>query len=160
MTKQIFSSPKAFPAGHIGNMSKGKDEGIGEICPSKPTWFDSRTATPMMHFALAISERRTNKMYAELEKQITSPIFFKANGNFNLGYGVVNGNIYLCDNGIVFASVDSKPHRMQEIPAEQIWYFEFDPIHVLLHTRDGWVYEITLPNAQEVQKALEGKYGL
>lgn len=116
--------------------------------------------TPMMHFALAISERRTNKMYAELEKQITSPIFFKANGNFNLGYGVVNGNIYLCDNGIVFASVDSKPHRMQEIPAEQIWYFEFDPIHVLLHTRDGWVYEITLPNAQEVQKALEGKYGL
>lgn len=117
-------------------------------------------ATPMMHFALAISERRTNKMYAELEKQITSPIFFKANGNFNLGYGVVNGNIYLCDNGIVFASVDSKPHRMQEIPAEQIWYFEFDPIHVLLHTRDGWVYEITLPNAQEVQKALEGKYGL
>ena len=117
-------------------------------------------ATPMMHFALAISERRTNKMYAELEKQITSPIFFKANGNFNLGYGVVNGNIYLCDNGIVFASVDSKPHRMQEIPAEQIWYFEFDPIHVLLHTRDGWVYAITLPNAQEVQKALEGKYGL
>ncbi|MBR5880947.1 MAG: hypothetical protein IKZ16_04600, partial [Clostridia bacterium] len=44
LTEQIFSSPKAFPAGHIGNMSKGKDEGIGEICPSKPTWFDSRTA--------------------------------------------------------------------------------------------------------------------
>ena len=44
LTKQIFSSPKAFPAGHIGNMSKGKDEGIGQICPSKPTWFDSRSA--------------------------------------------------------------------------------------------------------------------
>ncbi|MBR2445940.1 MAG: TIGR04076 family protein [Clostridia bacterium] len=25
-------------------MSKGKDEGIGQICPSKPTWFDSRSA--------------------------------------------------------------------------------------------------------------------
>ncbi|MBR2446625.1 MAG: hypothetical protein IKB28_08205 [Clostridia bacterium] len=44
LTQQIFSSPKAFPAGHIGNMSKGKDEGIGQICTSKPTWFDSRSA--------------------------------------------------------------------------------------------------------------------
>ena len=26
-------------------MSKGKDEGIGQICPSKPIWFDSRSAT-------------------------------------------------------------------------------------------------------------------
>jgi hypothetical protein len=25
-------------------MSKGKDEGIGKICLSKPTWFDSRAA--------------------------------------------------------------------------------------------------------------------
>jgi len=44
LTQQIYSSPKAFPAGHIGNMSKGKDAGIGEICTSKPTWFDSRSA--------------------------------------------------------------------------------------------------------------------
>ena len=28
----------------MGNMSKGKDKGIGKICSSKPTWFDSRTA--------------------------------------------------------------------------------------------------------------------
>ena len=44
LTQQIFSSPKAFLAGHIGNMSKRKDAGIGEICTSKPTWFDSRSA--------------------------------------------------------------------------------------------------------------------
>jgi hypothetical protein len=44
LTQQIFLSPKAFPAGHIGDMSKGKDEGIGKICLSKPTWFDSRAA--------------------------------------------------------------------------------------------------------------------
>ena len=25
-------------------MSKGKDEGIGQICTSKPIWFDSRSA--------------------------------------------------------------------------------------------------------------------
>jgi len=44
LTQQIFSSPKAFPAGHIGNMSKGKDEGIGQICTSKPIWFGSHSA--------------------------------------------------------------------------------------------------------------------
>jgi hypothetical protein len=44
LTQQIFLSPKAFPAGHIGDMSKGKDKGIEKICSSKPTWLDSRTA--------------------------------------------------------------------------------------------------------------------
>jgi hypothetical protein len=44
LTQQIFLSPKAFPAGHMGNMSKGKDKGIEKICSSKPTWFDSRMA--------------------------------------------------------------------------------------------------------------------
>ena len=45
LTQQIYSSPKTFPAGHIGNMSKGKDAGIGEICTSKPIWFGSRSAS-------------------------------------------------------------------------------------------------------------------
>ena len=44
LTKQIFSIPKAFPAGHTGSMSKGNAAGMGKICPSKPTWFDSRAA--------------------------------------------------------------------------------------------------------------------
>ena len=44
LTQQIFSSPKAFLAGHIGDMSKRKAAGIGQICMSKPTWFDSRSA--------------------------------------------------------------------------------------------------------------------
>jgi hypothetical protein len=47
LTQQIFSSPKAFLAGHIGDMSKRKAAGIGQICMSKPTWFDSRSATTL-----------------------------------------------------------------------------------------------------------------
>ena len=43
-----------------------------------------------------------DKKYAEFEKEITSPIFYKTNGNFNLGNGKVkNGNIYFCEAGIV-----------------------------------------------------------
>jgi uncharacterized membrane protein YuzA (DUF378 family) len=56
LTKQIFSIPKAFPAGHTGSMSKGNAAGMGKICPSKPTWFDSRTAT------IQIYNRRKNYM--------------------------------------------------------------------------------------------------
>jgi hypothetical protein len=37
LTQQIFSIPKAFPAGHTGSMSKGNAAGMGKICPSKPT---------------------------------------------------------------------------------------------------------------------------
>ena len=33
-------------------MSKGKDAGMGKICPSKPTWFDSRAAILNMSGAL------------------------------------------------------------------------------------------------------------
>jgi len=48
LTQQIFLSPIAFLAGYTGGISKRKDAGMGKICTSKPTWFDSRSAT---HFA-------------------------------------------------------------------------------------------------------------
>ena len=42
------------------------------------------------------------KAAAKLEKEIVSPIFYKTNGNFNLGNGKIkNGNIYFCEAGIV-----------------------------------------------------------
>ena len=43
------------------------------------------------------------------EKEITSPVFYKTNGNFNLGNGKVkNGNIYFCEAGIVCVSLEEK----------------------------------------------------
>ena len=44
LTQQIFLSPIAFLAGYTGGISKRKDAGMGKICTSKPTWFDSRSA--------------------------------------------------------------------------------------------------------------------
>ena len=54
LTQQIFSSPKAFLAGHIGDMSKRKAAGIGQICMSKPTWLDSRSARHCCHIGLVL----------------------------------------------------------------------------------------------------------
>ena len=43
-----------------------------------------------------------DKRYSKFEEYITSPVFYKTNGNFNLGNGKVkNGNIYFCEVGIV-----------------------------------------------------------
>ena len=53
LTEQIFSSPKALPAGHTGSISKGRDKGIGKICTSKPTWFGSRAAKAKAGWRLA-----------------------------------------------------------------------------------------------------------
>ena len=72
LTQQIFSSPKAFPAGHIGNMSKGKDEGIGQICTSKPTWFDSRSA---IHLCLIIPYSLKKRHRKLSEKQEITAIW-------------------------------------------------------------------------------------
>ena len=74
LTQQIFLSPKAFPAGHMGNMSKGKDKGIEKICSSKPTWFDSRTAMRLSNRLVRLShEGNCNKpstLWEDICKQI------------------------------------------------------------------------------------------
>ena len=63
--------------------------------------------------ALIYDEKKTK--YLKLEKEIISAVFYKANGNFNLGKSVRNGNIYFCENGIIFASFDQKPFAVEEV---------------------------------------------
>ena len=54
-----------------------------------------------------------DKRYAKFEKEITSPIFYKTNGNFNLGNGKVkNGNVYFCEAGIVCVCLEEKPYTL------------------------------------------------
>ena len=71
-----------------------------------------------------------DKKYAEFKKEITSPIFYKTNGNFNLGNGKVkNGNIYFCEAGIVCLCLDEKPYTLDEILLQDIDHYQFDDIH-------------------------------
>ena len=97
-----------------------------------------------------------DKKYAEFEKEITSPIFYKTNGNFNLGNGKVkNGNIYFCEAGIVCLCLDEKPYALDEILVQDIDYYQFDDIHLNIFTKDGRLFVITLPDAQNVIKVLK-----
>ena len=99
-----------------------------------------------------------DKKYAEFEKEITSPIFYKTNGNFNLGNSKVkNGNIYFCEAGIVCLCLDEKPYTLDEILLQDVDRYQFDDIHLNIFTKDGRLFVITLPDAKNVIKTLKEK---
>ena len=99
-----------------------------------------------------------DKKYEKFEKEITSPVFYKTNGNFNLGNDKAkNGNIYFCEAGIVCICLDEKPYTLDEILLQDIDHYRFDDIHLNIFTKDGRLFVITLPDAQNVIKMLKEK---
>ena len=99
-----------------------------------------------------------DKKYEKFEKEITSPVFYKTNGNFNLGSGKAkNGNIYFCEEGIVCICLDEKPYTLDEILLQDIDHYQFDDIHLNIFTKDGRLFVVTLPDAQNVIKMVKEK---
>ena len=107
---------------------------------------------------LVVYQKTMDKRYAKLEKEITSPIFYKTNGNFNLGNGKVkNGNIYFCESGIVCVSLEEKPYTLDEILLQDIERYQFDNTHLNIFAKDGRFFVITLPDATRIIEALREK---
>ena len=92
-----------------------------------------------------------DKKYAEFEKEITSPIFYKTNGNFNLGNGKVkNGNIYFCEAGIVCVCLEDKPYSLDEILIQNIAHFSYTFTQLNIITNDNRLFVITAPKVDEI----------
>lgn len=107
---------------------------------------------------LTVCERSTGKRYARIEREIISPIFYRANGNFNLGNGKVkNGNIYFCESGIVCVCLDEKPYTLDEILLQDIERYQFDNIHLNIFAKDGRVFVLTTPDAAKIIDILRQK---
>ena len=99
-----------------------------------------------------------DKRYAKFEKEITSPIFYKTNGNFNLGNGKVkNGNVYFCEDGIVCVCLEDKPYTLDEILLQDIERFQFDNIHLNIFAKDGRIFILTAPDAAKIIEVLRQK---
>ncbi len=114
--------------------------------------------TLILYTFLLFYGRFLDKKYAEFEKAITSPVFYKTNGNFNLGNGKLkNGNIYFCEAGIVCVCLDEKPYTLEEILLQDVDHYQFDDIHLNIFTKDGRLFVITLPDAKNIIKALKEK---
>ena len=92
-----------------------------------------------------------DKRYAKFEKEITSPIFYKATGNFNLGNGKVkNGTIYFCEAGIVCVCLEEKPYTLDEILLQNIDHYTYTLSQLNVFTNDGRLFVITVPKADEI----------
>ena len=112
----------------------------------------------LLFILLLIYGKIVAKKYAEFEKEITSPVFYKTNGNFCLGNGKVkNGNIYFCEAGIVCLCLDEKPYTLDEILLQDISHYQFDDIHLNIFTKDERLFVITLPDAKNVIQSLKEK---
>ena len=99
-----------------------------------------------------------DKRYAKFEKEITSPIFYKTNGNFNLGNGKVkNGNIYFCEAGIVCVCLEEKPYTLDEILLQNIDHYTYTFTQLNIFTNDGRLFVITVPKADEIIDVLMKK---
>ena len=92
-----------------------------------------------------------DKRYTEFEKEITSPVFYKTNGNFNLGNSKVkNGNIYFCEAGIVCVCLEEKPYTLDEILLQNIDHYTYSFSQLNVFTNDGRLFVITVPKADEI----------
>lgn len=107
---------------------------------------------------LVVNEKIVSKRYTEIEQKITSPVFHKTNGNFNLGNGKVkNGNIYFCEAGIVCVCLDGKPYTFDEILLQNIDHYELDHIHLNIFAKDGRVFVLTTTDTNKVSEVLRQK---
>lgn len=114
----------------------------------------------LLFLTMIIYEKAVNHKYRKFEKTITSPVFYKTNGNFMLsGDAITNANIYFCDDGIIIAQFEEKPYKTEIIPLEQIKDIRYDDygIHLVIITNDEKLYYITLENSHEAVKAIMDK---
>ena len=96
--------------------------------------------------------------YAKLEQEITSPIFYKTNCNFNLGGSKVkNGNVYFCEAGIVCVCLEEKPYTFDQILRQDIDHYQFDNIHLHIFTKDGRIFVLTNPKVANIIEVLRQK---
>lgn len=112
----------------------------------------------ILFYFLLVHEKVMNKRYASAEKNIKSPVFYKTNGNFDLGTGKIkNGNVYLCEDGIALISLDGKPYSYDEILIKDIDKVEINDFKLKIFTKDNCIFLITTPDAKKVISSLQDK---
>lgn len=108
----------------------------------------------LLFLYMTIHEKLLNRRYAQAEERILSPVFLKTNGNFNLGNGVKNGNLYFCEDGIVFVFLETRPYGLEVLSIDEIEQYRFDTARVESDTKDGRRYLITTAKAGFIREKL------
>lgn len=107
---------------------------------------------------MLIHQKHMEKRYAEAEKLITSPIIYRLNGNMKTERGVRNANIYLCEGGFAFISLDKKPHITEELLLSNIAAVSVvSSTQLEIATKDERFYSITSADVSRLISVLREK---
>ena len=105
-------------------------------------------------FLCSYAEREAEK-YSDFEKSSNIPFFYKTNGNFRVGKGIVrNGNIYLCQEGIILVSLDAKPYAVDTIYLDDMNGAFWGETRLIIHRKDGHDYIISSAHHNELANEL------
>ena len=116
--------------------------------------FAGAVFTLLCSICMSISQKRANKRYAAVEKELAIPFFYKSNGNFKMGTKVDNGTVYFCEDKVVFVFLRSRNNICEEVEKNNIERFEFDKSQTNLYTKDGRSYFMLLNDFKTDLKAL------
>lgn len=122
---------------------------------------------------LVVYEKLQEKRYAKFEKTLPMPFFLKANGNYQVASEEVkngeaktvlsklrSGTLYFCEDRIVLASLEEKPHTVTEILLSDVNKFESDNVHLNIYVKGGFAFLITTPEGRSIQTSLQEKQWL
>lgn len=112
----------------------------------------------MLSFSLLMYEKIIDKRYSQAEKSIGCNIWYKFNGNITTAKSTRNANIYFTDSGVVFISLDKKPHIFETILLQNIEKYQTDyNIYLNIHTHDSRLFIITSAQVKEAVVQLKEK---
>ena len=106
---------------------------------------------------LRLHRARQDRNYAEFEKTITSPVFFRTEGNFRTDSGVRYGRVYFCEDGILCISLETEPPVLDQLLPSDIEAFQFQTPYFYIHASDGRSFCLTGSDTEAMAAALKEK---
>lgn len=101
--------------------------------------------------ALKISARRSNRKYAEVEKEIGSAVLYKLNCNFRYDGRLYNGYIYICEDALHIISLEKKAGERHVLPYDSIESVqEISPAQTDILCKAGALFSVTAPKVMEL----------
>lgn len=102
----------------------------------------------MLLATLKISTRRSNKKYAEAEKDLDSEVMFKHNCNISRDGKARNGYIYVCEDALYIISLEKKLGEKHILPYDTIdGVRDISKVQLDILCKAGIVFSVTTSDA-------------
>lgn len=112
----------------------------------------------LLYGFLWVYDRVLQGRYAAVEKQLPSPVWMQASGNYQTKPRQKSANLYFCEDCVIIACLEEKPYTMDVIPKERIARYESeDCIHLKIVTESGTEFAFTSGDTPSILEGLKEK---